>query len=485
MAVRGVVTTGIYCRAGCAARPLERHLRRFDSPIAAQAAGFRPCLVCRPDRVPGRAVEQPAAEVEHALRLIAEGFLDSSNTDALAARIGYSTRQLTRLFERHVGASPDFVARSRRAHLARRLLDESDLTITHVAFASGFQSLRQMNRSMRALFGFSPSELRSKRRRGDRLDPLDGGIRLRVPHAGAFDAQRTLRHLGARTIVGVEAVEAGVYRRVIVTCGFPGVIEARPSTEGDHLEVTMHLATLGSIVDEVERVRSLFRLDDDPSHAEQTLRRDRALGRLVRRCPGTRLPGAWDRFETSIRIIVGQQVSVASASTLAGRIAERYGTAFDIELPGRLAYAFPTADQLADADLARIGIPRARATSIRAFSAAVAGGELDLSEPASLEDASRTLESIPGIGPWTSQLIAARAMGHADAFAAGDLGLRRAAAALLGKREPLSQKSLESLAEGWRPHRSAAMAYLWMASPEELRQPVRKRQPTGIGREMR
>ncbi len=485
MAVRGVVTTGIYCRAECAARPLQRHVRRFESTIAAQAAGFRPCLVCRPDRVPGRPIEQPAAEVEHALRLIAEGFLDSSNTDALAARIGYSTRQLGRLFEQHVGASPDFVARSRRAHLARRLLDESDLSVSGIAFASGFRSIRQMNRAMRALFGFSPSELRSKRRRGDRLDPLDGGIRLRVPYTGAFDAARSIRYLRARTIPGVEAVEDETYRRLIITCGFPGVIEARPSERGDWLDVTMHLATLGSIIDEVQRVRSLFRLDDDPGKAERALRHDPVLGRLVRRRPGTRLPGAWDRLETAVRIILGQQVSVAGASTLAGRIASRFGTELDLGLSGGLTHAFPTADMLAEADLDRIGIPRARATTIRALSESVATGELDLSRPAPLEDACAELEAIPGIGPWTSHLIAARAMGHADAFAAGDLGLRKAAAALRGSLEPLSPKALESLAEGWRPYRTTAMAYLWMSSSAELTRPIRKGRPAGARRELR
>ena len=368
----GVRTTGIYCRAGCAGRPLEKNVRPFQSDVAAQAAGFRPCLLCRPDRLPGAVIEQPAAEVEHALRLIAEGFLDSNDTEQLAARIGYSARQLVRLFERHVGASPDFVARSRRAHLARRLLDESNVSISEIAFASGFRSIRQMNRAVRGLFGFSPSELRSKRLRGDPLDPLDGGIRLRVPYDGALDAERSIRYLEARAIPGVEVSRDGVYRRAIVTCGFPGVIEVRDSGEGPWLEVTMHLATMGSIIDEVQHVRSLFRLDHDPTEAERALRQDPVLGHLVRRQPGIRFAGAWDRFEASVRIIAGQQVSVAGASTVTGRIARRFGQTFDLELPGGLKGVFPAADTLAEADLSDHGMPRARARTIQAFSEAVA-----------------------------------------------------------------------------------------------------------------
>jgi AraC family transcriptional regulator of adaptative response / DNA-3-methyladenine glycosylase II len=427
-------------------------------------------------------IEQPAAEIEHALRLIAEGFLDSSNTEELASRIGYSSRQLVRLFEERVGASPDFVARSRRAHLARRLLDESDLSITQIAFASGFRSIRQMNRVMQALFGFSPSELRSKRLRGDPLDPLDGGIRLRVPYEGALDTTRSIRYLGARAIPGVEATTSDVYRRSIITCGFPGVIDVRDPGDGPWLEVTMHLATIGSIIDEVQRVRSLFQLGHDPIGARRALRRDRVLGPLVRRRPGLRLVGAWNRFETSVRIIVGQQVSVGGASTVTGRIAERFGQSFDLELPDGLCRVFPTADTLANADLAQLGMPSARARTIRAFAEAVATGRIDLTRPAPLGDVCAELESLPGIGPWTSNLIAARVMGHPDAFAATDLGLRRAAAELLGHPEPLSASALETLGKSWAPYRTTAMAYLWMSSSEERHKRQRNERTKGFGR---
>ncbi|MBL4688826.1 MAG: helix-turn-helix domain-containing protein, partial [Nannocystaceae bacterium] len=192
MRLQGVVTTGIYCRSDCAGRPKADNVRPMPSAIAALAAGFRPCLLCRPDRIPGLALESlsPVDEVEHALRLIAEGYLDSADTRQLAQHVGYSARHLARLFEQHVGASPNFVARARRAHFARRLLDESPLTIAAIAFAAGFSSVRQMNRAMRELFGFSPSQLRAKRSRGVPLEPLDGGLRLRIPYRGRLAGDR-------------------------------------------------------------------------------------------------------------------------------------------------------------------------------------------------------------------------------------------------------------------------------------------------------
>lgn len=478
MAVRAVTTTGIYCRAGCTARPSPQNVRRLRNAVEAQAAGFRPCLLCRPDRMPGFGIEQPAAEIAHAVRLIAEGFLDSASTEQLAERIGYSERHLVRLFQENIGATPDFVARSRRAHLARRLLDESDLSISKIAFAAGFASIRQMNRVMQALFGFSPSALRQKRRRGDPLDPLDGGLRLRLPYTGHLDGQRLARYLGARAIPGVESVEGDTYRRTMVTCGYPGVVEVRDPCDGRHLAVSMHLATFGSIVDQVERVRSLFGVHRASVDAERALRHDTMIGPLVRRSAGLRLAGAWDRFETSVRIIVGQQVSVAGASTVSGRLAARFGETVDVSLPGGLRYLFPSPDALARADLRDIGMPSARARTIVEFAQVVATGELDLTRVAPLEDLCAELEALPGVGPWTSNLIAARAMGHPDAFASSDLGLRKGAARLLGRRAPLSTLELEELAERWRPHRTAAMAYLWnslSAPTTRRRDPVKSR----------
>jgi AraC family transcriptional regulator of adaptative response / DNA-3-methyladenine glycosylase II len=434
------------------------------NPIAALAAGFRPCLVCRPDRLPDLGLDQPAPEVAHAVRLIAEGFLDDANTEQLAQRVGYSSRQLMRLFEQHIGASPDFVARARRAHLARRLLDESQLSITNVAFAAGFSSIRQMNRVVRELFGFSPSQLRARRSHKDLLDPLDGGLRLRVPFRGPLDGRRLIEYLESRAIPGIERVEDHCYQRTMNTCGHPGVVEVRAPADAPHLEVTMHLATFGSIVDQVERVRSLFGLNNDNATAVKFLRNDQLLGPVLRRQVGLRLPGAWDRFETAVRIIVGQQVSVAGASTLTGRLVERFGEPIQVPLPGSLGFLFPTATTLASADVRDLGMPQARANTIKNFAAAVAAGDLDLASAAPLDASVARLEAIPGIGSWTAQLIALRVMRHQDAFPASDLGLRRSAGRLLGKSTPISVAEMTELAETWRPFRATAAACLWMAT---------------------
>ena len=465
MRLQGVVTTGIYCRSDCAGRPKADNVRPMPSAIAALAAGFRPCLLCRPDRIPGLALESlsPVDEVEHALRLIAEGYLDSADTRQLAQHVGYSTRHLARLFEQHVGASPDFVARARRAHFARRLLDESTLTIAAIAFAAGFSSVRQMNRAMRELFGFSPSQLRAKRSRGVPLEPLDGGLRLRIPYRGRLAGDRLIAYLSSRAIPGVESVEGGVYRRTINTCGFPGVIEVRDPNDGRHLEATMHLATFGSIIDEVQRVRALFGAHRDFTAAERQLRKDAVIGALVRKNPGLRLPGAWDRFETAVRIIVGQQISVAGASTITGRLAARFGEAVDVALPGTLRTLFPTAATLAKADVRRLGMPGARSKTLVRFAAAVASGDIDLSRVAPLQQTLASLQRLPGIGPWTAHLIAGRVMEAEDAFPASDLGLRRCAGRLLGRSEPLSATELDGLADAWRPFRSTAAAYLWIS----------------------
>ncbi len=473
MRLQGVVTTGIYCRADCGARPKRENVQPMPNAITALAAGFRPCLLCRPDRLPGLGLEleQPAAEVAHALRLVAEGFLDSASTAQLAKRIGYSVRHLVRLFEQHVGASPDFVARARRAHLARRLLDESSLTITQVAFAAGFSSLRQMNRVMRTMFGFSPSQLRAKRARADRLDPLDGGLRLRISYRGPLAVSRLIAYLGARAIPGVEVVENGRYRRTMNTCGHPGVLDVADAGDGRHLEATLHLATFGSIIEQVERIHALFGLRRDSEQAEQHLDRDPLLGPLVREQPGLRLPEAWDRFETAVRIMVGQQVSVAGASTITGRLVEQFGKAVEAPLPGGLRFLFPSAAALATADVCGLGMPRARAESIVRFASAVASGEIDLSRVAPLEDLVGALEALPGVGPWTAQLVAARVMGHPDAFPASDLGLRRSAARLLEKSKPISAAELAKLADAWRPHRATAAAYLWMSEPSARSDP--------------
>ena len=430
--------------------------------IAALAAGYRPCLKCRPDRLPDMGLGQTSPEVATALRWISDGYLDDASVDDLAVRVGYSTRQLARLFEQEVGASPDFVARACRAHLARRLLDECNLKVTDVAFAAGFQSIRQMNRVMRELFGFTPTELRSKRRRGDVLDALDGGLRLRVPYRGVLDGNRMIAYLRSRAIPGVEEVVGTVYRRTINTCGHPGVVEVRDGNDGRHLEVTLHLATFASVLEQVRRVRSLFGMTREDGPAEQKLRRDQLLGRWIKRSPGMRMPGAYDRFETCIRILVGQQVSVAGASTVCGRIVQRLGERIEVPLPGSLHSLFPTANAIAQADHSVLDMPKARARAIIGFAQAVAAGELDLYRADDLDTTRRKLTALPGIGPWSADLIAARVMDHVDAFPASDLGLRKSATIALGAAKVVTARQLEVLSQAWQPWRTTAAAYLWM-----------------------
>jgi AraC family transcriptional regulator, regulatory protein of adaptative response / DNA-3-methyladenine glycosylase II len=461
--VNAVSTTGIYCRAGCGGRPLAENCSTLASAVVAEAAGYRACLSCRPDRRSNELLDQATpAVVRQAVMLISEGALDDGNEAKLGSTIGISPRQLRRLFRDHVGASPDIVARSRRAHFARRLLDESDLPMGQVADASGFNSVRHMNRVIGEVFHFTPRELRSKRRVSDRLI-ADGGLHLRLPHYPGFDFDRALRYLADRAIPGVESVtDEAIYRRVTDSCGYPGVFEVAATGDKTQLEVVAHLPTFHNLVDDVARCRRMLGLDTDLSVGKALLAEDPLLGPLVSALPGITIPGAWDRFETSVRIILGQQVTVAAASTISGRVAERFGTPVAGLEPFELGRMFPSPDRLAQADLSGLGVPSSRATTLTAFAAAVADGSLDLYLGTDLSRLLETLQALPGIGPWTAHMVAMRVYGHLDAFPAGDLGLQKSAATLLGQTA-ISAQELEAVAERWRPWRSLAAVYLWQS----------------------
>ncbi len=472
--VRGlnaVRTTGIYCRDGCGGRPLARNVTRYATSVAAEAAGYRPCLHCRPDRLPPRlAVGGGNGEmhevVQRALALISQGVLDGETEEVLAGRLGVTARHLRRLFLQHVGATPAFVARSRRAHFARRLLDETDLRMVDVAEASGFASVRQMNRVMLAVFRFTPTALRAKRRDADRL-LADGGTRLRVPYEGPLAFADLLAYLAPRAIPGVESVADGVYRRTTSTHGEPGAIEVSDAGDGRHLLVVAHLPALSTLMDDVARVRRLFGLDG-PAAADTPLAQDALLAERVARRPGLRVPGAWDPFEVAVRILLGQQVTVAGATTLAGRLVEEFGTPVDGLAQMGLTHVFPSAARLAGASIERlrsVGLPEARASAIRAFARAYADERIHLDGARGLEETREALLALPGIGPWTAEMIALRATGHRDAFPAGDLGLRRRAPALapdLPDGRALDAPALERIAEGWRPQRALAAMALWL-----------------------
>lgn len=453
-----VVTTGIYCRPGCAARPDERNVRSFGLAAAAEAAGFRACHRCRPYREPTPAVAADSALVCRAVGLIVAGGLDGRSEQDLAARLGVSARHLRRLFTAELGVTPDGLARSRRAHFARRLLDDTDLSVAEVAFAAGFGSLRQFNRVCREIFQDSPANLRSRRRRHDRL-AADGGLVLRLPYEGPLDWDVLVRYLDARAIPGVEHVtDDGVYRRTIVVEGDPGVIELWPGGD-DHLLLRAHLPHWEGLIHLVDRARRIAGLDADVAGPTRDLGADPQAGPLLAAAPGIRPPGTWSGFEIGVRAILGQQVTVAGATTLAGRLVERYGaTVAGLDALG-LDRTFPTPSALADADVAAIGLPTPRANAIRSFARAVAHDQLHLDRSVGLDQLVAELTELPGLGPWTAEYVALR-LGEPDAFPASDLGLRRA----LSPDQPLTTAALQRVAEAWRPWRAHIAARLWMTA---------------------
>jgi AraC family transcriptional regulator, regulatory protein of adaptative response / DNA-3-methyladenine glycosylase II len=463
--VSAVRTTGIYCRAvGCPASPNKENVVDYSSAVAAEAAGYRPCLRCRPDRSPPvLSANGASGPIANALLLIGEGALDSSTEEELGRRVGLSARQLRRLFLEYVGATPAFVARSRRAHFARRLLDESDLSITDIAYAAGFRSVRQMNRVMVDTFRFSPSTLREKRRERDRLT-ADGGLPLRAPYEQPFDLAAMLRFLGPRAIAGLEAVEATSYRRTITTCGHPGAIEVSDAGDRKHLVVLAHLPTFNSLIDDVARVRRIFGLDQPAAARLPALSKDPLIGPLVAANRGLRLAGAWDRFESAVRIVLTQQISLRAARTILGRLVRTFGTPVDGLSKIGLTHTFPSAERLASASVAKlssVGIPSTRAATLKWLATLYASEALSLEPTTSLDDLVARLAAIPGVGPWTAHCIALRSVGHADAFPADDLGLRRAAGRAKGTTELLDSSELLELAEAWRPYRGLAAMHLW------------------------
>ncbi len=485
--VEAVVTTGIYCRPGCSARPNPDNTRPYPSAAAAESAGFRACLRCRPYRLDAPVTVDGPELVCRGVQLILGGALDPGGTAApgpgeaaLAARLGASARHLRRLFVEHLGVTPDRLARSRRAHFARRLLDDTDLCITEVAFAAGFGSTRQFNRTMVETFRASPRELRARRRVSDRL-VADGGLCIRLPFTARPDApfewEAVRGYLAARAIDGVEAVDAHSYRRTVMIDGDPGVIEVVPAeaTPGepaplepaplepgrgraDHLLLRAHLPHWEGLIHVVQRVRRIFGLDVDPAPAYAALVADPVLGSLVRARPGLRVPGTWDPFEIGVRAIVGQQVSVAGANTLTARLVARHGTPVAGLAALGLTHVFPTPASLADAGLDGLGLTTRRAAAIRAFAQAVADGKLPFDRSASLTELVDAVGAVDGLGPWTAHYLALR-LGEPDAFPESDLGLRRAVARISGR--PCSAPALGELSEWWRPWRAHAAAYLW------------------------
>jgi len=443
-----VTSTGIYCRPICPARtPAQRNVRFYPDAAAAEAAGFRPCKRCRPEASPGSPDWDVRGDlVGRALRLIDEGVVDSDGVRGLASRLAVTERHLHRLFMAELGAAPLAVARSRRLRLARRLLVETGMPVTEVAFAAGFGSVRQFNASMQEAYGQAPSELRN----GAVRPP---GLRLRLSLRKPYDAQTLLAFLTKRAIPGVETITPERYARTIDG----GTIELIP--QDDHVLLTAEApGALKGVARLVARCRRLFDLDADPQAVAEALGQDELLGPLVTERPGLRVPGAFDGFELVVRAVLGQQVSVAGARTLAGRLVARTGEPLDPELVrDGLTHVFPTAEAVAKADLTGLGLTGARERTLQAVAEAVASGEIDLDGGEPGETRARLL-ALPGIGPWTAEYIAMRALRDPDAFPDTDLVLRRA----LDRHGVTPERT-----DTWRPWRAYAALHLWAAPMPE------------------
>ena len=450
----GVTSTGIYCRPICPARlPSRRNVRFYTSAAAAEAAGFRPCRRCRPETAPGSAAWLgTSATVARALRLIEGGALDEGSVDQLGSRLGVTSRWLRQLFAEQLGASPIDVAITRRVHFARRLLDQTSLSLADIALASGFGSERRLRAAVNRTFRRPPSELR-----GPGAPDGTTALALRVPARAPFDARPLLAFFAARAIPGVEDVGTGSYRRTITLDGGPAVIAVDARAGEDAVTLRATPAAPGTLLSLVARVTRLFDLDADAGAIAAHLgthdaRLRRALaGRVVR------VPGAWDPFELGVRAMLGQQVSVAAARTLAHRIVLACGEPLPAP-DGTLTHRFPTPAAVAGAPLERLGLTRARAAALRGFARAIADGTLDLGSFHDLDDAVGKLTALPGIGDWTAHYLAMRALHEPDAFPAGDLGVRKALAR--AGRMPTERETL-ARAERWRPWRAYATLALW------------------------
>ena len=444
-----VTTTGVYCRVGCPSRtPRRDHVRFLPSPAAAEAAGFRACKRCRPDRLD----EPDGALVGRALRLIAAGLADGGGIEGVARRLGVSSRTLDRRFTASIGASPHQLARSRRVQTARTLIAQSSMPFVDVAFAAGFGSLRQFNETIRQELGVAPRALRGVATGAE--SDAGGWLTLRLARRDPFAAAPLLSFLSVRAVPGVESATAGGYARALRTPGGAAVVLLTP---GDgHVLLRVRLDDLSDLEGVVRRCRRLLDLDSDPDAVAAGLSRDPMLDRLTAGLPGMRVPGSAEPFETAVRAVLGQQVSVAAARTLAARLVARHGDPLPSPVGG-VTHLFPSPERLVGADLDGLGLTGRRIRSVRALSSAVAAGDLHLAG-AGPDELDAMLSGLPGFGPWTRAYVAMRVLGDPDAIPLGDLGLRRAMERL---GEPADAGSLARRAELWRPWRAYAALHLW------------------------
>ena len=472
-----VTSTHIYCRPSCPAlTPKRENVRFYPTAAAAQQAGFRACLRCRPDAAPGSPEWLGRADVAaRAVKLVLHGIIDSEGVPGLARRLGYSERQLHRVLVAEVGTGALALARAQRSQTARTLLETTDLPAADVAFAAGFQSVRQFNETVKEVFGRTPTELR----RGTQSRNFSAAgahhaamgrpeLVLRLAHRRPFAAGPLLSFLAVRAVPGVEAFDGGVYRRSLRLPHGEGTVGLTPAD--GYVSAVFSLSDLRDLSVAVAKCRHLLNLDSDPEAVDEALGADPLLGPLVKEVPGRRVAGATDGLEIALRAIVGQQVSLGAARTIAGGIVKAAGPPLVTPL-GPVTHTFPEPAALAELAVSQpdaFPMPAARRRALQSLAEAVADGKLIIdpgADPAEVED---SLLAIPGVGPWTSSYIAMRAIGDPDAFLPTDLGLRRAASHLGLANDAVS---LTRMAERWRPWRAYALAHLWSVAGSVAAEP--------------
>jgi AraC family transcriptional regulator of adaptative response / DNA-3-methyladenine glycosylase II len=462
-----VRSTRIFCRPVCPAPPPKRsNLAFYANAAAATAAGYRPCLRCRPELSPEAFARVREDAVRRALALIAEGALQDSSCAALAARVGLSARQLQRVFLAHVGATAHAVHATRRLLLAKQLLTETALPATDVALAAGYNSLRRFNTAFKAGCGMAPTAIR---RQSAAAKAPSGVLRLRLHYRPPLDFPLLLSFIGKRAIPGIERVTAESYERAVgegkawLRVRESGRDVAAHGAKRAALELEIADADPRAIPEIVRRVRRMFDLDADPHAVASVLGEDPLLREALAQRPGLRVPCGWDGFELAVRAVLGQQISVAGATTMARRLVETWGTPRSADAPEGLDRLFPSPSRLRDAALETIGLPRSRAATLRALAAAVEEGRLSFDGGQTLDDFVACATALPGIGPWTAQYIAMRGLALPDAFPAGDLVLQQRLAPAGAAR--LCERATEARSQAWRPWRAYAVLHLWHCVP--------------------
>jgi AraC family transcriptional regulator, regulatory protein of adaptative response / DNA-3-methyladenine glycosylase II len=455
----GVRGSRVYCRSICPAPTAkEENCRYFATAAAAAEAGYRPCLRCRPECSPGTPAWLGTSNtVSRALRLISESGLEDGGVEGLADRLGVGSRHLRRLFLQHLGAAPIAVAQTRRLHFAKKLIDETSLPMNQIAVASGFGCVRRFNAGILKAFHRTPTQIRHLARQKT-LEPENQYV-FRLQFRPPYNWKGMLDFLEARATPGVEAVELGMYRRSIAWGGSNGFMEVSHDGNQDALTVRVQFSNPRALFFIIERIRAMFDLNADWGAMLRTLSADSELARRIESNPGLRVPGCWNGFELAVRAILGQQITVRGATTLAGRLVEKFGQR--ICGLGSLTRLFPLPDALVDAKLETIGLPSARAETIRTFARAVAGGQVRFDGIVDFEAFRNRLCEIAGIGAWTANYVAMRALGEPDAFPSTDIGLMRA-------MRMSSARELERRAEIWRPWRAYAAMYLWSMGPSSV-----------------